>query len=151
MRDDNYFMREALAEAKKAFEAGEIPIGAVVARGGEIIGRGRNRRAEDNSPLAHAEIIALGEAAQIIENWRFDDCVVYVTLEPCVMCAGAMVQCRVGKIVYGAKDPKAGAAGSLYDIPNDPRMYHRCKVSSGILKEECAKLLSDFFAKRRTK
>lgn len=144
-------MKEAIDEAKKAFYAGEIPVGAVIVREGKIIGRGRNRRSEDNSPLAHAEIAALHDAARVIKNWRFDDCSVYVTLEPCVMCAGAIVQCRVGRIVYGARDPKAGAAGSLYNIPNDPRMYHRCEVISGVMKEDCAKLLRAFFEKKRTK
>lgn len=142
-------MNEALREAKKALEAGEIPVGAVVALAGKIIGRGRNMRAEENSPIAHAEIMALNDAARTINNWRLDNCSVYVTLEPCVMCAGAMVQCRVGRIVYGAKDPKAGATGSLYNIPNDPRMYHRCEVVGGVMREACAKILQEFFAKRR--
>lgn len=149
MTDDNYFMKEAISEAKMALAAQEIPVGAVVVRNGEIIGRGSNRRAADNSPLAHAELIALSGAAGTLTNWRFDDCTLYVTLEPCVMCAGAIVQCRIGGLVYGAKDPKAGAAGSLYDIPGDPRMYHRCKTVSGIMKEECAALLAKFFAKKR--
>lgn len=143
-------MNEALGEAQKAFETVEIPIGAVIVRAGKIIGRGRNRRAEENSPIAHAEIAALNDAALAIKSWRFDDCTAYVTLEPCVMCAGAMIQCRIGRIVFGAKDPKAGAAGSLYDIPNDPRMYHRCEVVSGIMGEACAKILREFFMKKRS-
>lgn len=144
-------MREAIAEAKKALNDGEIPIGAVIVHKGEIIGRGRNERAKNNSPLAHAEIMALNDAARTINNWRFDYCTLYVTLEPCVMCAGAIVQCRIEKLVYGTKDPKAGAAGSLYDIPNDPRIYHRCKVISGVRGEECAALLRVFFGKKREK
>lgn len=151
MTDDNYFMREAITEAKKALDAGEIPVGAVVVQRGEIIGRGRNGRANGNAPLAHAEIAALTDAAKTLGNWRFDGCTLYVTLEPCVMCAGAAVQCRVGRLVYGARDPKAGAAGSLYDIPSDPRMYHRCETVSGVMKTECAALLTDFFAKKRAK
>lgn len=147
---DDYFMKEAVAEAKKAFDSGEIPVGAVVVRDSRIIGRGRNGRAANRAPLAHAEIAALDDAAKTIQNWRFDDCTLYVTLEPCVMCAGAIVQCRVAKIVYGAKDPRAGAAGSIYDIPRDPRMYHQCQVISGVIREVCEKLLRDFFAKRRT-
>lgn len=151
MTDDNYFMREAIAEAKKSLEAGEIPVGAVVVRHGKIVGRGRNGRAAGNAPLAHAEMAALSDAAKTLGNWRFDDCTLYVTLEPCVMCAGAAVQCRVGRLVYGARDPKAGAAGSLYDIPSDPRMYHRCETVSGVMRDECAALLADFFAKKRAK
>jgi len=147
--DDDYFMKEAIAEANRALRAGEIPVGAVVVRGGKIIGRGRNRRAETGSPLAHAELEALKNASVEIKNWRFDGCVIYITLEPCAMCAGALVQCRMSKIVYGAKDRSAGAAGSLYDIPRDPRMYHRCSVTRGVMEEECAKLLHVFFKRRR--
>lgn len=144
-------MQMAITEAKTALNDGEIPVGAVIVREGEIIGRGRNRRSENNSPMAHAELIALDDAAKKINNWRFDDCTLYVTLEPCVMCAGAIVQCRVGKLVYGAKDPKAGAVGSLYDIPNDPRIYHRCEVVSGVMSDDCAALLRFFFGKKRVR
>lgn len=147
--DDNYFMGEAIAEAKLALESGEIPVGAVVVSDGKIIGRGRNRRAERSSPLAHAELEALTDAAGRTKNWRFDGCAIYVTLEPCAMCAGALVQCRMGRIAYGAKDPKAGAAGSLYNIPRDPRMYHRCEVTPGVMSEQCAKLLHAFFGQKR--
>lgn len=149
--DDKYFMEEALKEAQAAFDAGEIPVGAVVVQNGAIIGRGRNRRAEENSPLAHAEIEAIRNAAQNTGGWRFDDCTLYVTLEPCAMCAGAIVQCRFAKIVYGAKDPKAGAVGSLYNIAQDPRMYHRCAVVSGTMQNECAEILRRFFAKKRAR
>ena len=131
--------------------AGEIPVGAVVVRGGEIIGRGRNARAARSSPLAHAEIEAMRDAAKNINSWRFDGCALYVTLEPCVMCAGALVQCRMGSIVFGAKDPKAGGCVSLYAIPRDPRMYHRCRVTGGLLADECAALLTEFFAAKRRK
>lgn len=149
--DETFFMREALAEARAAMSEGEIPVGAVVVRGEEIIGRGRNARAARSSPLAHAEIEAVRDAAKNINSWRFDGCAIYVTLEPCVMCAGALVQCRMGRIVFGAKDPKAGGCVSLYAIPRDPRMYHRCSVTGGLLAEECAALLAKFFAAKRRK
>ena len=147
--DDILYMREALKEAEEALQKGEIPVGAIMVRNGDIIGRGSNNRSLKNSPLGHAEIVAMQEASKVLKNWRFDDCTLYVTLEPCVMCAGAMIQSRLGTLVYGARDPKAGAVGSLYDILRDPRMYHRCIVRSGILKEECAELLRIFFQKRR--
>jgi tRNA(adenine34) deaminase len=143
-------MREALKEAEKAMQRGEIPVGALLVRNGEIIGRGSNSRSLEGSPLGHAELTAMREASEAIGNWRFDDCTLYVTLEPCVMCAGAMVQSRLRTLVYGTRDPKAGAVGSLYNIVEDPRMYHRCIVRSGILKEECAELLRSFFRMRRS-
>ncbi|HQA54948.1 MAG TPA: tRNA adenosine(34) deaminase TadA [Synergistaceae bacterium] len=148
--DDIHYMREALKEAEKAMQRGEIPVGALLVRNGEIIGRGSNSRSLEGSPLGHAELTAMREASEAIGNWRFDDCTLYVTLEPCVMCAGAMVQSRLGTLVYGTRDPKAGAVGSLYNIVEDPRMYHRCIVRSGILKEECAELLRSFFRMRRS-
>ena len=148
--DDIHYMREALKEAEKAMQRGEIPVGALLVRNGEIIGRGSNSRALEGSPLGHAELTAMREASEAIGNWRFDDCTLYVTLEPCVMCAGAMVQSRLRTLVYGTRDPKAGAVGSLYNIVEDPRMYHRCIVRSGILKEECAELLRSFFRMRRS-
>ena len=149
MRDDIFFMTMALELAREAAAAGEIPIGAMLVKDGQTVGRGRNGRAESSSPLAHAEIAALEDGAKRLGTWRFDGCTLYVTLEPCAMCAGAIVQCRVARLVYGANDPKAGAAGSLYNIPNDPRMYHRCEVVAGVLKDECAKLLGDFFRAKR--
>ncbi len=149
--DDVSFMKEALLLAQKAISSGEIPIGAVLVQNGNIIGRGYNLRHKDKSPLAHAEIIALNDAAANIGSWRFDDCTLYVTLEPCVMCAGAMVQCRVGRVVYGARDPKAGAAGSLYDILRDVRMYHNTKVTGGVLAKECALIMSEFFMNKRSR
>lgn len=148
--DDIHYMREALKEAEKAMQRGEIPVGALLVRNGEIIGRGSNSRSLEGSPLGHAELTAMREASEAIGNWRFDDCTLYVTLEPCVMCAGAMVQSRLRTLVYGTRDPKAGAVGSLYNIVEDPRMYHRCIVRSGIVKEECAELLRSFFRMRRS-
>ena len=147
--DDVLFMREAYIEAKLAFDEGEVPVGAVVVRDNAVIGRGHNRRFADSSPFAHAEMSAMAEAAEAIESWRFDECSLYVTLEPCVMCSGAIVQCRMKRIIFGARDPKAGGAGSLYNIPEDPRMYHRCSITSGIMKNECAELLRSFFAEKR--
>lgn len=142
-------MHEAIKEAGRASALDEIPIGAVIVREGKVIGRGFNTRKACGSPFGHAEMAAMKEASAALGSWRFDGCTLYVTLEPCAMCAGAAVQCRMGKIVYGAKDPNGGAAGSLYDIPRDPRMYHRCAVVSGVQAAECSKLLSDFFIKRR--
>ena len=148
---DEEFMRSALEEARIAVSEGEIPVGAVIVKDGEIVGRGRNARKKDNSPIAHAEIAALADAAQKLGAWRFDGCTIYVTLEPCVMCAGALTQCRMGRIVFAAPDPKGGGCGSLYDIPRDGRLYHRCRVSSGLLASESSALLSDFFLKKREK
>ena len=146
---DYRFMREAMAEAERAYEEGEIPVGAVVTRGGEIVGRGRNGRKSGNMPFAHAEINALSEAGKNLQTWRFDGCELYVTLEPCPMCAGAIVQTRVSRVVYGASDPRAGAAGSLYDILRDPRMPHRCEVVRGVMEAEAAALLRKFFSAKR--
>lgn len=151
MMDDAFFMKEALALAHQAMLAGEIPVGAVIVRGDEIIGRGRNARAERKSPLAHAELAAMHDAAEKIKSWRFDGCTIYVTLEPCVMCAGAIVQCRIKRVVFGAKDQKAGGCVSLYAITSDPRMYHSCRVTGGVLGSECASLLSEFFQTKRAK
>ncbi len=149
MTDYVILMKEAIAEAQKALQEGEIPIGAVVARGGDKIGRGRTARAAASSPLAHAEITAREDAAKNIRSWRFDGCSIYVTLEPCVMCSGALVQCRMEHILFGAKDPRAGGCVSLYEIPRDPRMYHRCRVTGGLLADECAALLAKFFSEKR--
>ena len=146
---DYRFMREAMAEAERALDEGEIPVGAVVTLNGEIVGRGRNGRRSGNMPFAHAEICALSEAGKNLNAWRFDGCALYVTLEPCAMCAGAIVQTRVSRVVYGASDPRAGAAGTLYDILRDPRMSHRCLVTSGVMEAEAAALLRKFFSARR--
>ena len=146
---DYRFMREAMIEAERAYGEGEIPVGAVVVSGGEIVGRGRNGRRSGNMPFAHAEMCALAEAGKNLRAWRFDGCVLYVTLEPCPMCAGAIVQTRVARVVYGAPDPKAGAAGTLYDILRDPRMPHRCEVTRGVMEREAAEILRKFFSARR--
>ena len=142
-------MRLALAEARRAGEHDDVPIGAVVARGGEVLAAAGNERELRADPTAHAEILALRAAAKALGGWRVGDSVLYVTLEPCAMCAGAIVLARVPRVVLGAVDPKAGAAGSVFDILAEPRLNHRPEVESGVLADESAALLSEFFAARR--
>ncbi len=142
-------MRLALREAVRASEHDDVPIGAVVVRGGEVIGSGHNERELRADPTAHAEMIALREAARTLGSWRVLESVMYVTLEPCAMCAGAIVLSRLPRLVFGANDPKAGAAGSVLDVLDEPRLNHRPQVESGLLAEECANLLRSFFAPRR--
>src|SRR5437764_8031015 len=146
---DEYYMRLALREAERALEHDDVPIGAVVVRDGEVIGAGGNERELRQDPTAHAEIIALREASRATGSWRLLDAVMYVTLEPCAMCAGAIVLARLPRLVYGATDPKAGAAGSVLNVLEEPRLNHRPQVQSGLLAEECADLLRTFFAPRR--
>ena len=147
--DDETGMREALDLARQAAELGEVPVGAVVVRGNEVIGRGHNRREIDGDPLAHAEVLAIREAAARTEGWRLLDTTLYVTLEPCAMCAGALVLARIPRLVYGAADPKAGWCGSLGDLVRDPRLNHRLDVVSGVLEQECRDLLRGFFQRLR--
>ena len=142
-------MREAIAEARIAQAGGEVPIGAVVARGGEIIARGYNRRAADADPTAHAEMLAIRAAAAAVGDWRLTGCTLAVTLEPCCMCAGAIVLARLDRLIYGAADPKAGAVETLYNICTDERLNHRVEVVGGVLADQCAELLSDFFTRQR--
>ncbi len=142
-------MMEALAEAGRAAGIGEVPIGAVVVRDGEVVGRGHNRRETDGDPLAHAEILAIRDAAMRTAGWRLTGCTMYVTLEPCAMCAGALVNSRVERLVYGAPDPKAGYCGTLGDLTRDPRLNHRLEVTAGVLESESAALLRGFFASLR--
>ncbi len=150
MPDYAGWMRAALTEAEAALATGDVPVGAVVVdAGGAVLGRGRNRREADGDPLAHAEILALREAAAVRGDWNLDDCTLVVTLEPCVMCAGAVLQSRVGRLVYGAWDEKAGAVGSVYDVVRDRRLPHRIEVVTGVDAEESARLLTDFFRARR--
>ncbi|HVT99649.1 MAG TPA: tRNA adenosine(34) deaminase TadA [Acidobacteriaceae bacterium] len=149
MSTDETLMSAALQEAKAAAEAGEVPIGAVAVLGGEIIARGQNRVLRDVDPTAHAEIIAMRAAARAIGNYRLVDCDLFVTLEPCAMCAGAMIHARLGRLVYGAADPKAGAAGSVLGVLNHPRLNHQMNVTCGVLSEECGEVLREFFQKRR--
>jgi tRNA(adenine34) deaminase len=147
--DDARWMAEAIAEARAAQAHGDVPIGCVVVRHDEIIGRGHNEREAREDPTAHAEILALREAAAALGSWRVLDSTLYVTLEPCAMCAGAIVLGRVGRVVYGCDDPKAGAAGSVLDVLAEPRLNHRPAVTGGVLEEECAELLRAFFRARR--
>jgi len=143
------FMREALMEAEKALALAEVPVGAVVVCQGQIIGRGHNRRETNQDPTAHAEILALREAAQAMNGWRLSGCTIYVTLEPCPMCAGALVQSRIDRVVYGADDPKAGSAGSLLNLLQFPGFNHDVKITGGVLEDECKYILRQFFQERR--
>ncbi|MEQ1874548.1 MAG: tRNA adenosine(34) deaminase TadA [Ilumatobacteraceae bacterium] len=146
---DVAMMRHALAEARAALAHDDVPIGAVVVRDGQVIARRHNERELAGDPTAHAEVLTLREAAEVVGHWRLTDCTLYVTLEPCVMCAGALVNARIGRIVYGATDPKAGAVESLYRVCADDRLNHRPPTVSGVLADECSALLKDFFAARR--
>jgi tRNA(adenine34) deaminase len=147
--DDIDFMRLALAEAERALEHGDVPIGAVVVHDGEVIASACNEREATSDPTAHAEVLALRAAATKLGTWRLDDTTIYVTLEPCPMCAGALVLGRVGRLVYGPQDPRAGAAYSLYNIVADPRLNHQVDITTGVLEEECARLLRSFFEDKR--
>ncbi len=147
--EDRQFMGEALAFARIAFAEQEVPIGAVVVKDGRMIGRGRNRRERLADPTHHAEIEALREAARAVGRWRLEDCTLYATVEPCAMCAGAAVNARIRRIVYGCADPKAGYCGTLGNIPQDARLNHRAEVEGGLLAEESAELLRLFFQARR--
>ena len=142
-------MAEALAEARRAAAEGEVPIGAVVVCEGRVVGRGRNARERLNDPTAHAELLALQEAARALGRWRLTGATIYATLEPCPMCAGALVNARIDRLVYGVPDPKAGAAGTLFDIPRDARLNHRLEVTSGVLAQECGEILKEFFRGKR--
>lgn len=149
MKNDAYWMGIALREAKKAGNRGEIPIGAIVVKDDAIIGRGYNVREGKQDPVAHAEIIAIRQAARKVNNWRLTGAILYVTLEPCLMCMGGMLLARIDKLVFGCHDPKGGAAGSLYDLSNDVRLNHRLLLVSGVREDECSAILSGFFAALR--
>jgi tRNA(adenine34) deaminase len=151
MRLHEAFMRIAIEEAQKAGEIGEVPIGAVIVRNGEIVGRGYNRRETEKDPTLHAEMIAIREASERLGGWRLIGCTLYVTLEPCPMCAGAIVQSRIEQVVYGARDPKAGCAGTLMDLLNEPRFNHQVPTVAGVLEDECGQLLKEFFRGLRKK
>ncbi|MGC2163174.1 MAG: tRNA adenosine(34) deaminase TadA [Silvibacterium sp.] len=150
MTPDTQFMREAIAEAQSAAAAGEVPIGAVVVHNSEIIGRGQNRVLRDHDPTAHAEIIAMRAAALTLKNYRLPDCELYVTLEPCAMCAGAMIHARLARLVYAASDPKAGAVRSVLEVLNHPQLNHQMAVEAGVLAEESGEMLREFFRQRRS-
>jgi tRNA(adenine34) deaminase len=149
MESEIEFMQQALAEAHAAATAGEVPIGAVLVHDGKILARSGNRTIRDNDPTAHAEIIVLREAARFLGNYRLADTTLYVTIEPCSMCAGAIIQARVPRLVYGADDPKGGAVRSCFEILSNPRLNHQVEVSSGVLVADCAAILQSFFASRR--
>jgi tRNA(adenine34) deaminase len=150
--DDEYFMRLALQAAQEAAEADEAPVGAVMVAAGKVIAIERNRREEWQDPTAHAELLAIVAAAKTLNNWRLEQCMLFVTLEPCPMCAGAIVQARIPRVVYGTRDPKAGAARSLFQLLEDSRLNHQVEVCEGLLAEECGAILSEFFrTKRRLK
>jgi tRNA(adenine34) deaminase len=146
---DRRFMQEAIELARKALETEDVPIGALVVHQGRVIGRGYNQREKLQDPTAHAEMLALTAAAEYIGHWRLENCTLYVTLEPCPMCAGALVQARVSRLVYGAADAKAGACGSLFEITQDPRLNHQVQTVAGIMADQCAELLQAFFRRRR--
>jgi tRNA(adenine34) deaminase len=146
---DEEFMREALALARRAAEAGEVPVGAVLVREGVVVGRGYNRPVSGRDPTAHAEVLALRDAAEHVGNYRLGECDLYVTLEPCAMCAGAIMHARVRRVLYGAADPKSGACGSVVDLFADNRLNHHATVTGGVMAEEAATLLQEFFGARR--
>ena len=146
---DEVWMGLALEQARRGAERDEVPVGAVVVRGDAVLGRAHNRRETDGDPLAHAELLAIRQAAKAVGGWRLDGCTLYVTLEPCAMCAGALVNSRIDRLVFGAFDPKAGFCGTLGDLVRDPRLNHRLEVASGVCEEESAALLRGFFAALR--
>lgn len=147
--DDIACMELALAQARAAGEAGEVPVGAVIVKDGEIVAQGQNRNLRDHDPTAHAEIVALRQAAARLGNHRLGGCVMFATIEPCAMCAGAMIHARLARLVYGASDPKAGAGGSALEVLNHPRLNHRMEVTPGVLGDRCSELLRQFFESRR--
>src|SRR5499427_8035998 len=147
--EDITWMRQALEQARLAAEAGEVPVGAVVIKDGEIVGRGHNRNLLDNDPTAHAEIVALRQAAARLGNHRLTGCTMVATIEPCAMCAGALIHARIARLVYGASDPKAGAAGSLLQVINHPGLNHRMEVTAGVLAGKCSEVLQKFFRQKR--
>jgi tRNA(adenine34) deaminase len=149
MLDDLQFLLAAIAQAEAAERDGEVPVGAVVVRSGEIIARGSNRVVRDSDPTAHAEIVAMRAAGAVLGNYRLEGCTLYTTLEPCAMCAGAVLHARIARLVYAANDPKAGACGSVLNVMNHPRLNHKVELVSGVLAEECGSMLTEFFRRRR--
>ena len=148
-KDDAHYMRAALREARRAVDDDEVPVGAVIVHEGRILGRAHNQRERLSDPTAHAEMIAITQAAEARRSWRLDGCTLYVTLEPCPMCAGAILQARIPTVVYGATDPKAGAVHTLYRLLDDERMNHCCQIVSGVLAEPCGEILTRFFQEQR--
>ena len=151
MIEQQYYMMEALAEAKKAFALGAVPIGAVMVRKGEIIARGYNLRNSAKNPRCHAEIDVINKSAKVVGDWRLEDCILYVTVEPCPMCAGAIVQSRIPKVVFGTRNNKAGCAGSILNILQEPRFNHQVEIEENVLQQECSELMKEFFKNFRKK
>ena len=151
MTDDERYMKEAMKQARKAYALGEVPIGCVIVHEGKIIGRGYNRRNTDKNTLAHAEITAINRASKVIGDWRLEECTLYVTLEPCQMCAGAIVQARIPKVVMACMNPKAGCAGSILNILDMPQFNHQVEAVRGVLEDECSRMLKDFFIELRAR
>lgn len=151
MTNHQFYMKMAIEEAKKAGDIGEVPIGAVIVKNDEIIARSHNLRESKKDPTAHAEYLAIQKASKFLNSWRLEECQLYVTLEPCVMCAGAIVMSRIPHVIYGAKDPKGGCAGSLMDLLQEPRFNHRAQVEIGVMEEACSQLLTEFFRNIRKK
>lgn len=149
--EDEKYMKEAMKQARKAYKLGEVPIGCVIVHESKIIGRGYNRRNTDKNTLAHAEITAINRASKVIGDWRLEDCTLYVTLEPCQMCAGAIVQARIPKVVMASMNPKAGCAGSILNILDMPQFNHQVEVVAGVLDEECSRMLKEFFVELRVR
>lgn len=145
------YMRQAITQAKKAYKLDEVPIGCVIVYEGKVIGRGYNRRNTDKTTLGHAEITAIKKASKYIGDWRLEDCSIYITLEPCQMCAGAIVQARIPNVIIGSMNPKAGCAGSIINLLNMAEFNHQCKVIRGVLKEDCSNMLTEFFKELRSK
>ncbi len=148
-KSDEYWMSKALAEGARARLKDEVPVGCVIVHGGRIIARGHNLRESSHDPSSHAELTAIRKAAKKLGSWRLPDTILYVTLEPCLMCMGGIILARIPRVVFGCSDPKGGAAGSLYDLSSDSRLNHRVEVVSGVLKRECSEMLSDFFREIR--
>jgi len=151
MTEDEKYMKEAIRQAKKAWKIDEVPIGCVIVHEGHIIGRGYNRRTTDGNPLAHAELIAIKKASRKMGDWRLEDCTLYVTLEPCQMCSGAIIQARMKRVVVGCMNPKAGCAGSIFNLLQVPQFNHQAELTTGVLEEECSIMMKDFFKELRKK
>jgi tRNA(adenine34) deaminase len=151
IRDDEQGMQAALREARASAAADEVPVGCVIVHDGLVVGRGHNQTEALQDATAHAEIIAIGAASTSLQSWRLNECTMYVTLEPCAMCAGAIILSRVGRLVYGAQDPKAGACGSVLDVIHERRLNHRVDLTTGVRAEECGAILKEFFARKRRK
>lgn len=149
LTEEEKYMKEAIRQARKAWKLQEVPIGCVIVKDGRIIARGYNRRNTDKNTLAHAELLAIRKASRVVGDWRLEECTMYITLEPCQMCAGAIVQARIPRVVIGSRNPKAGCAGSILNLLNVPKFNHQVDLTEGVLEEECSAMLSDFFRELR--